>query len=191
MSDPFALKAPAAGGVIQRFIATSGSGIFTPKVSGGSWLLITACAGGGGSGSNAPPSSGGGGPGGVVTRFPLWVTGAVSWAVGAGGLGNAGLGTAGGSTTVGVLIITGGSPGTSAGATTNPGASGGVYGTGAVGAQFPAVSTSGGYTQLGTGATPLNNAASATNYGAGAGGSNGGSGFAGAGGYLIIEEIGR
>lgn len=117
-------------------ISAAGSGSWTVPDTV-SMVLVTLC-GGGGSGCarslNSTPNLSGGAGGGVIYRMPMRVTpgGAVSYAVGAGGASvsvvangsNYAAGNAGGTTTFGVLSVSGGAGGDNVGA-----ASGGSAGT--------------------------------------------------------------
>lgn len=96
----------------QRVITyTSGTGTFTPLVSN-SWCRIT-LVGGGAGGARCSTTSGGGGGGGAGAAKIVWMrlSGAVSYAVGAAGVGataNGTVGTAGGFSRIDSVAVMGG-----------------------------------------------------------------------------------
>lgn len=105
-------------------VYTSGTGTFTPLVSG-SWCRITMVGGGGGGGKPGGASFGGAGGSAGVTLPGIWmrIDSAIAYAVGAAGVGATvgdQPGTAGGNTTLGSLIAPGG-PGPVDYLTANPG----------------------------------------------------------------------
>lgn len=176
----------------------SGSGTFTPLVAN-SWCRITLVGAGAGGARRNATNGGGGGQPGCITVFWMRVASALSYAVGAGGIGalvNTDVPGAGGNTSIGPAICPGGSSGSAdsqnvsavlstsqglagpvAGATTGNATNGGSggntpYGKGGVGAAIGVVPTA------------------PTGYGSGGPGGFNVAALNGAGGLILIEEFG-
>jgi hypothetical protein len=149
---------------------TSGTGTYTPSAFN-AWCYVTLVGGGGGGGNT------GGGPGSAGAVWQQWiqVSGATSYAVGAGG----GSAASGSSTTFGALTAQGGNPGANQ-------------------MNYNGSFNLGGYTgqssQFGGGGA--GNSGSGNGYGAGggggqfSGGGGGSNGGGGSGGLIIIEDFG-
>ncbi len=195
--QPNMLSGPqTAAGPIKTTTYTSGSGTFTPAVAGGLCHVRMTAPGGGGGRAAAGTQGAGGAGAGVTLDFWVRLDAAVSYTVGAAGVGATTTntsGTAGGLCRLGTWVA----PGGTAGATASGGAAivvgpgwvaGGKGGSGGNGATGEAGSSPGGVPTL-TGAA-AGGTASTGGGGGGGGDSTHGSGGAGGNGNATTGAAG-